>query len=1099
MPKSTFRAAARRSNRAARHDPLARPSAAGTSSSEPTSSSAPSKGRSSLGSADASATPVPAALSKLPIPPGLSAENTKGKKAAAAATATGTAAGAGFAALGGIPPSDVIWALASVSLLSSSRASRKALLQPNHHLLPRILYILSLPFPTQSSSSSSSAASAIDTKTHAELKREAAGALRNLCIEAGFEDVRLEVGRIPGAVDMLVDTLDAAHHLLLSSPTASAAAGDAAPSGTAEMDADTPALTMQQQLDAEKERLQAALPTPEKPLEQMNRKERRHALKAAAILQKHRDAEKNGTPIELSAPDADESTTDATEEKTASGPSASLRTLASDTLSQHEEQRSMLLELQENLLTVLWCLIEASDSLLLAVTRRSSAVARIAVDCVRRSVSSSGAAAEKESSDERSFPLQLGMTAANLLCMLSDSNAPFVRVLAGAPPTTEEATVLRKQIKNVGAAPTGPAAAAAAAAAAAGGSEKARFQREMLKLELSLQGETSSNLGRSQLTALALAAAGSASDAALTTLPAWPLSTSATASKPAAQKKAEAEHLQRTTLAALSAATLRNTLACLPPTSRGSAQVLLSESGGAEKTSLLAFERTRILPQLLHLLQGVKHEEVWNAVLSAASQAKAGKSGEKPALAGPDSVVAALNARQMTGADAQMEEEEEAGASKGKNVADDMLQIILLSLEILAEALPTLSASSADDADGEVDDMMQDEEWMQNEDGEEDAMDDDVMQEDLEAVTAADHEDGGATGSSAAASNGASAHAFGNSILAKTFAEPILCNELVRLSQPAALGLAFPSSNETGAADSQKEAVDAASDALRQIQLRSVSALSNLLLALAARGPTPPSQPPQTDSQRAQIAAFSEWSRSAAVRPRFEALWSQLFAIALRVAEVPAVAENGSSSEGEGADGRALVEHCVGSMWAIARCMEGELPLQPAADAPPVVNALQAAYLSALGDGMRAKTIGALGCLARARDVTVETNRSIGDFLIGVVKNIPADGKAKAQHDTSAESMVAALNAVYDVYADENAAYDEPVFRRGGYLQAIRQASGKVRAMVSFLLELLFAHRDPVAESSRHLFSPRLARWTGGALQACDRRQTRRTRTCSHL
>ena len=45
--------------------------------------------------------------------------------------------------------------------------------------------------------------------------------------------------------------------------------------------------------------------------------------------------------------------------------------------------------------------------------------------------------------------------------------------------------------------------------------------------------------------------------------------------------------------------------------------------------------------------------------------------------------------------------------------------------------------------------------------------------------------------------------------------------------------------------------------------------------------------------------------------------------------------------------------------------------------------------------------------------------------------------------------MVAALNAIYDVYADENAAYDASVFRAGGYLNVLRQSSAKVRSMVS--------------------------------------------------
>lgn len=50
--------------------------------------------------------------------------------------------------------------------------------------------------------------------------------------------------------------------------------------------------------------------------------------------------------------------------------------------------------------------------------------------------------------------------------------------------------------------------------------------------------------------------------------------------------------------------------------------------------------------------------------------------------------------------------------------------------------------------------------------------------------------------------------------------------------------------------------------------------------------------------------------------------------------------------------------------------------------------------------------------------------------------------------------MVVILNAVFDVYADENAPWDVKVFRDGHFLEALRKNVSKVRSIVSSSLSL---------------------------------------------
>lgn len=52
----------------------------------------------------------------------------------------------------------------------------------------------------------------------------------------------------------------------------------------------------------------------------------------------------------------------------------------------------------------------------------------------------------------------------------------------------------------------------------------------------------------------------------------------------------------------------------------------------------------------------------------------------------------------------------------------------------------------------------------------------------------------------------------------------------------------------------------------------------------------------------------------------------------------------------------------------------------------------------------------------------------------------------------SAETIVATLNALFDIYADERSIYDR-VFVEGGYLNVLKQVQSKVKSMVSCYIQ----------------------------------------------
>lgn len=76
---------------------------------------------------------------------------------------------------------------------------------------------------------------------------------------------------------------------------------------------------------------------------------------------------------------------------------------------------------------------------------------------------------------------------------------------------------------------------------------------------------------------------------------------------------------------------------------------------------------------------------------------------------------------------------------------------------------------------------------------------------------------------------------------------------------------------------------------------------------------------------------------------------------------------------------------------------------------------------------------------------TIEENKVIGTYLMTQLTSPPPPTTL------APEMMVAVLNAVIDIYADERRDFDGPVFVSGGFLQALTGVVAKIRTDVGLI------------------------------------------------
>lgn len=129
--------------------------------------------------------------------------------------------------------------------------------------------------------------------------------------------------------------------------------------------------------------------------------------------------------------------------------------------------------------------------------------------------------------------------------------------------------------------------------------------------------------------------------------------------------------------------------------------------------------------------------------------------------------------------------------------------------------------------------------------------------------------------------------------------------------------------------------------------------------------------------------------------------------------------------------------------WAVTRALHGETPLQPN-EHRKFVSLYQATKgAPALQDpedpfqALGVKCVGVLGQLA-LNPAPTDLNREIGTFLVTLVAGLP---------ETPAADAVEAFNQIFDIYGNEEYAYDAEVFWKSDFLKHLDGTVSKAKLM----------------------------------------------------
>ncbi|CAD6892229.1 unnamed protein product [Tilletia laevis] len=1090
MPKSRFRI-----SKTARNDPLARPAPA------PASSGSGNKagGRSSSGagprSAEAEDSPAFAVslLNKLSLP-------------STAAPAL-------------LPLTEAVWTLSALGSHIASKPIRTALLHPDQRLGQRILHALDPATYAHISAEE-------DAEDRLALLTQASGVLRNLCIDAPW-GVRDNLGK-QGLVSRCIAVLQLVvyGHEEQQSQTAVEGNGDAASA--------------------------AAL---NKPVEEMNRKEKRHAAKAAAAGA----GTVSGT--------AEASTKPASAHESASNPANSIITPAFLAASPHT------MPLLDNIITLLWCLAESSSESLLSQLdgvhlhfgvldedrSRAQMTSIVLADVLLGSLQ---VGVEQSQASPPTTPTVKPSTTAGLLQLLASSSS------GSAKPKINHAPGLRQL------------AVTSANALCALTDECPGFIRTLLGVQVDPIPTVTSSFPLKDATFLAKSISSRRFGDVL--------STGVRTLQASLSSSTSISHQEHTalTLGVLCAAISRNVVHCASRSDelfakrKGKGAAASSSKKNSSQSALVKVPgdapEVEHAKDVLRLL--LKEEQERNvAVLLGYVELEANASvseGQAQSTGWLTLAQLATGTTSTGGSNAMATDaassKDGAGLALEARRAQDRVQALQLALETLAELSSAASAVAvAEDAaeqkraaehaatiDEEGDHTM-------GEDGGEVEMEilDRDDEEAEESEGGGDEDEGMKTdeGVGKAVQTGKNGHAPGGAPAVVPFVFALVSEHklparllsIARAILVAQTSAVFPSATPGSGAASDP----ALASTVRAVVSRSLSASANALLSVASEAPPTPSESEYLEPlnwenalgsySKATKERFLAWADPSVLpngtrleKNGYEALahlWTETWQLATGLAEVPAVVgkpllpsaaeSNGNSAaqssgsagaqatgaidakEGdESPDGRVCLEACLSILWAVARSFEPVLglprPTQPAlfvqGDPSPfragpgttVVPALQAAYLSAQSDSMRVRCLGTLGCVGRLgllngdgadKEELIQRNRAVGETLVAVLEASPAEGvnpaavasssassgkkkagKGQASNAnaaagttsshavnlpvTSPECMVAALNAIIDLYADERADWDVPVFRKSDFLQRLRKLVSRVRA-----------------------------------------------------
>ncbi|CAO1620859.1 unnamed protein product [Parajaminaea phylloscopi] len=839
-------------------------------------------------------------------------------------------------------------ALLGINSLLLSKSSRAALLNPRHKLLVRLTNLLDHP--------------------RLEVRKEAAGCLRNLCVE-GQWSIREQLWQLGGGVAALAQVKYAAEELglLPKEGQADGAASDANSRGAT---------------------------TVQKKPEDMNRKERRHAAKAAKAAG-GKEADGLDTAV------------------------APVNATHASALAEIEAHELLLLHLSllENHLTILWCLLEGVDSPVWVTTLNRSIIGSLLTRCIASGAQAvaaplaGGKIAQREEGQVRAAKVEMSLTAGNLLAAWLEDNAAAAASVAGLPLDLVEQVAAFEQAGNSSLPGT-----------------KSRARLEAILERLGHIDPKKGREARDKIEALVRSVE--------TLLP--PVATSTTTEKATATATLQSEKL---TLGLLSLASTSNLAASLPFALRSWVSVPDSTM------TLSQWHTAEAAPRLITLTSTKAAEPTfWEAVREAQTKQVTKERRDLAEASGMD-----VDVEGDDDAD-----EEALRPSLALRALDDLQLAVELLGEICTAVddedvtlAPQVDSGTSTSAEMEHEEAMSD---VGSGDGDEDSLDTDQEAEMLALADAdrADEVDGpdvdtdahGDLSMSGAIDQGkpqrsrkdAGDSAWSSSLYAQLITKHNMPGHLLSVAKSAAASVG---SDAPLAAHSE------------DFVLATQSTLASLLSGLAAHAKPPPSHPLESGSREARkVDQFQRWVQSAS--DEWSALWSALkvwasvgdeqTSDALKVPVWTSLHALLVMHEGAGPLPFDVtpeeLKSLFGSTLDVALARSANLT---ATSAPQDVEA--AGYASTTAS----LVVSSLAYLARSAPASPtaasleERNRFASDLWLTLLSSAPT---------VSAAVVTSTLNSLVDTYADETAPWDQTVFQAGNILARLGQGAvvAKVRA-----------------------------------------------------
>ncbi|PWN39650.1 hypothetical protein IE81DRAFT_326334 [Ceraceosorus guamensis] len=857
------------------------------------------------------------------------------------------------------PPStpssgDTLWALSSLSALLSNKSERKVLLSAKHKLVQRLISALQ--------------------HDDADVRTEASGTMRNLCVQAGFEARRSLAEQ--GALIVIVEQLQSSAAML------SMRLDHASAHRYTEERRDGVAMAP------------SHIKVVDKPMDQMNKKEKRHAAKAAkAAAAQDAAAASAGVAAAAAAAAAaaKAQTGDVPMDADADNHVTAAAATAAAPANEDDEKTALALTRQINLCVSLWCILEAGSEHLAPLAPHLTALTCVLCSIVERASLAGMRQIDQHASSEplsalariaaqkSALEVEAGNAAANALIGLTEAHPPAAAALTG---------VARLELER------------ALRAGKAGGVGKRASKKTKSRLDPASVGpDPSAQDAQSNVDAL---------DCAVRLL---------RSALDRARTEASGGKDEQTTnmvhLGLLSVGVLRNINAALPAE--------LANHVRISSTHLQAYELQHALPCLTDVLSLYGAEWQWTEHLGAVQREESNTSSgatQKPAdveMEGSESADAGHIADAATANGSELLADEEGQTTtKAGQAAEDRLGILQLSLEIIAELLGSVSSSGLSDAvqdraaDADADAAMVD--------------DEDAQSDELEIFDALD-EDEEEVAAEARITSSWDGKSFSSHPAARIIDSSLSVNLVGMATQ-----CYFAASQCLPEASARMEG-------LLGLSSRALSVVSNLFDGVAPFAPLPPSSPEAPEHMSRWRQVFAQWRTTS--KPLLQT-WCDSFDLLQAVLS------------GSAKDQLDITSACLLVLYTLAKLHEGaDLPLAWQDHQPNAVLVCLSSIASsptsqsvADNDASRAKSLGILSIIARSPSLEMSLRGEIAQGALQILESVLSPDRPIGPN-----TLVAATNAIIDTFADETSPYDEPVFRQQASLPRLRKVVGPVKSL----------------------------------------------------